>query len=158
MRSASALVTGLGAVAALLVLAGLVGLMLMARQSGRSPTLMNGGLAFVAAGFLVLLAAVSIQAAFFAGDFSGMPYFVIVGMVSLIIGFILIGVFILRSGVLPKWLGVLLVASSVLLLAANEQTSAVLFAIPFQLAIAAAGFFMLDRSRGRSSAPLSQLG
>lgn len=158
MRSASGLVTGIGAAVALLVLLGLVGLTLMARHSGRSPKLMNIGLACAAVGFLVLLAAVLIQAAFFGGNFSGMPYLVVVGMVTLIIGFVLIGIFILRSGVLPRWLGVLLVASSVLLLAANEQTSAVLLAIPFQLAIATTGYFMLNQSRVPSSAAAGQLG
>ncbi|WP_299166327.1 hypothetical protein [uncultured Arthrobacter sp.] len=146
MRAASSVVTGVGAVAALLVLIGVVGLTLIARRSGQSPKLMNAGLAFAAVGFLVLLAAVIIQAAFFGGDFTGMPYFVVVGMVALIIGFVLIGIFILRSGVLPRWVGILLVVSSALLLGANEQTSAVLLAIPFQLAVAAAGFFMWERT------------
>lgn len=148
MRTASGLVTSIGAVAALLALVGVVGLTLMARRSGRSPKLMNAGLAFAAVGFLVLLAAVFIQAVFFDGDFSGMPYLVVVGMVALIIGFVLIGIFILRSGVLPRWVGVLLVVSSALLLAANEQTTAVLLAIPFQLAVATAGFFLWRRTNG----------
>lgn len=155
MRTASGLVTGIGSVAALLVLIGIVGLTHMARQSGRPPKLMHTGLVCAAVGFLVLLAAVFIQAAFFGGDFSGMPYFVVVGMVALIIGFVLIGIFILRSGVLPRWVGVLLVMSSALLLAANEQTSAVLLVIPFQLAIASAGYFMwtAERQARDSSVP-----
>ncbi|GAB3550397.1 hypothetical protein GCM10027404_17560 [Arthrobacter tumbae] len=105
MRTASGLATGIGSVAALLVLIGIVGLTLMARHSGRSPKLMHTGLLCAAVGFLVLLAAVFIQAAFFGGDFSGMPYFVVVGMVALIIGFVLIGIFILRSGLLPRRVG-----------------------------------------------------
>ena len=58
MRSASGLVTVIGAAAALLVLVGVIGLTLMARQSGRSTRLMRVGMAFAAVGFLVLLAAV----------------------------------------------------------------------------------------------------
>lgn len=158
MRTASDLVTGISAVAALLVLVGLVGLTLMARRSGRPLKLMNAGVACAAVGFVVLLAAVFIQAVFFGGDFSGMPYLVVAGMVILIVGFVLIGLFILRSGVLPRWLGILLVASSALLLASNEQTSAVLLAIPFQLAIAAAGFFMWDRTRHKRDSRVSQFG
>lgn len=154
MRTASGVVTGIGSVAALLVLVGVIGLALMARQSGRSPRLMSVGLVFAAVGFLVLLAAVFIQAVVFGGNFSGMPYFVVTGMVVLIIGFVLIGIFILRSGVLPRSVGVFLVASSALLLAANEQTSAVLLAIPFQLAIATSGYFMWDRKRASQSIPV----
>lgn len=60
----------------------------------------------------------------------------------MITGWALIGVFIFRSGVLPRWLGIVLAASSVVLLAANEQTAAVLLVIPFGLAVAATGFFM----------------
>ena len=154
MRTASGLVTGMGSMAALLVLVGVIGLAVMARRSGRSPKLMDIALVFAAVGFLVLLAAVFIQAALFGGSFSGMPYFVVVGMVALIVGFVLIGIFILRSAVLPRWVGVFLVASSALLLAANEQTSAVLLAIPFQLAIATAGYCMWDRKRASQSIPV----
>lgn len=155
MRTASGLVTGLGSVAAILVLMGIVGLTFRARLSGRPPRLMHIGVGSAALGFLVLLAAVFLQAAFFDGDFSGMPYFVVVGMVALIIGFVLIGIFILRSEVLPRWIGVFLVVSSALLLVANEQTSAVLFAVPFQLAIASAGYVMwtADRQERKSSHP-----
>lgn len=54
-----------------------------------------------------------------------MPYFVIPGLLAVIIGFVFIGILILRSGVLPLSLGVVLVVSSVALLAAKEQTWAV---------------------------------
>lgn len=156
MRTTSVLVAGIGSFASLLVLIGVVGLALMARRSGRPPKLMKAGLALVGVGFLALLTAVFIQGAIFSGDFPGMPYFVIFGMVALFLGFVLIGIFILRSGVLPRWLGIFLIASSAMLLAANEQNSSVLLAIPFQLAIATAGYFLWHRTKQLSSFPESR--
>jgi hypothetical protein len=142
MRSATAVVSALGAAASLFILIGMAGLIVMARRSGRHRKLANAGLITVAVGFAVLLLGVLIQAVFFSGDSPWMPFFVIPGVIAVIAGFLLIGVFILRSGILPRWLGIFLVVSSVLLLAANEQTAAVLFAIPFGLAVATIGFFM----------------
>jgi hypothetical protein len=142
MRSATVLVSALGAAATLFILIGMAGLIVMARRSGRHKTLANAGLITAAAGFAILLLGVLIQAVFFSGDSPWMPFFVIPGVVGVIAGFLLIGVFILRSGLLPRWLGAFLAVSSVLLLAANEQTAAVLFAVPFGLAVAAVGFFM----------------
>ena len=142
MRSATGLVSVLGAVATVFILIGMAGLMVMARRSRRHRKLANAGLITAAAGFAILLLAALIQAVFFSGDFPWMPFFVIPGLVAVIAGFVLIGVFILRSGLLPRWLGIFLVVSSVLLLAANEQTAAVLFAVPFGLAVATVGFFM----------------
>ena len=43
---------------------------------------------------------------------------------------------------LPRWLGIFLLVSSVLLLAANEQTITVLLLIPFGLAVATVGVYM----------------
>ena len=142
MRSGTALVSVLGAAATVFILIGMAGLMIMARRSGRHTKLANAGLITAAAGFAVLLLGALIQAFFFSGDFPWMPFFVIPGLIGVIAGFVLIGVFILRSGLLPRWLGIFLVVSSVLLLAANEQTAAVLFAVPFGLAVATVGFFM----------------
>jgi hypothetical protein len=42
-----------------------------------------------------------IQALFFSGDFPGMPYIVIPALLGLVAGLLLIGIFILRSDVLP---------------------------------------------------------
>jgi MFS family permease len=142
MRSATAVVSALGAAATLLILIGMAGLMVMARRSGRHTKLANAGLITAAAGFAILFLGVLIQAVFFSGDLPWMPFFVIPGVIGVIAGFLLIGIFILRSGLLPRWLGIFLAVSSVLLLAANEQTAAVLFAVPFGLAVATVGFFM----------------
>jgi uncharacterized membrane protein HdeD (DUF308 family) len=145
MRSATGIVATLTPTAALLILIGIVGLALTARQSERFKKLIKAGLISAAAGLALLFLGALIQAAFFNGDFPGMPLFVLPGVLGAIIGFVLIGVYILRSGVLPRWLGVSLVVSSAALLAANEQTVAVLLAIPFGLAVATLGFFMWNQ-------------
>ncbi|MCO4261442.1 hypothetical protein NG697_00515 [Pseudarthrobacter sp. MDT3-26] len=115
---------------------------LLARRSGQYLKLANAGLITAAVGFILLFTGALIQTAFFAGNFPGMPYFVIPGLLAIIAGLLMIGVFILRSGVLPRWLGIFFVVSTVALLAANEQTPAVLLAIPFGLAMVAAGYYM----------------
>ncbi|MCO4249552.1 hypothetical protein [Pseudarthrobacter raffinosi] len=115
---------------------------LLARRSGQYLKLANAGLITAAVGFILLFTGALIQTAFFAGDFPGMPYFVIPGLLAIIAGLLMIGVFILLSGVLPRWLGIFFVVSTVALLAANEQTPAVLLAIPFGLAMVAAGYYM----------------
>ena len=142
MRSTTPLVSALGAAATVFIIVGMAGLLVMARRFGRHTRLANAGLITATAGFAILLLGVLIQAVFFSGDLPWMPFIVIPGVIGVIAGFVMIGIFILRSGLLPRWLGVFLVVSAVLLLAANEQTAAVLFAIPFGLAVTTVGFFM----------------
>lgn len=142
MRSGTEFVGLAGAVASLLILIGVAGLTMLARRSGGFTRLANAGLICAAAGFIWLFAGVLVQAIAFGGDFPWMPYFVIPGMLGVIAGLLLIGVFILRSGVLPRWLGILFIVSTIALVAANEQTAAVLLAVPFGLAMVAAGYFM----------------
>jgi hypothetical protein len=142
LRSATGVVPVVAPVATILTLIGIAGLTWVARQAGRYKKLANAGVIYAAAGLAVLFLGGLIQAVFFNGDFPGMPFLVIPGLLAVTTGFVLIGVFILRSGVLPRWLGIFLLVSSVLLLAANEQTITVLLAIPFGLAVATVGVFM----------------
>jgi hypothetical protein len=142
LRSATGFVPVAAAAASLLILVGVAGLALLAQRSGQHLKLANAGLVAAAVGFILLFTGGLIQAAFFAGDFPGMPYFVIPGLLAVIAGFLMIGMVILRSGVLPRWLGIFFVVSTAALLAANEQTPAVLLAIPFGLAMVAAGYYM----------------
>lgn len=74
-----------------------------------------------------------------------MPVFVVPGLVALVVGLALLGWTILRSGILPKWLGAVLLFSAVLMLGTNEQTARVLLAAPFGLVWAAAGLALLPR-------------
>ena len=142
MRTATGIVPVVAPVATILILIGIAGLTWVARMSGSHRKLAAGGVICAAAGLAVLFLGGLIQTVFFNGDFPGMPYFIIPGLLAVITGFALIGVFILRSGVLPRWLGIFLLVSSVLLLAANEQTITVLLAIPFGLAVATVGVYM----------------
>lgn len=156
MRSATGFVPLAGSAASLLILVGIAGMTLLARRSGRHRKLANTGLIAAAVGFVVLFTGALIQTAFFSGDFPGMPYFVIPGLLAVIAGLLMIGAFILRSGVLPRWLGIFFVVSTVALLAANEQTPAVLLAIPFGLAMVAAGYFMWARGGSYAATPATR--
>lgn len=158
LRSASPIVAALAPVAAVLVLAGVAGLVVMGRRSGRYTGLAAAGLLTSAAGMALLLVGGLVQAVLFDGDFPGMPFFVVPGLLGVMVGFVLIGVFILRSGVLPRWLGIVLAVATLLLLVVNEQTAAVLLAVPFGLAMAAVGTVMWaaggrshDRTAGAES-------
>ena len=153
MRSGTGFVGLAGSVASLLVLIGVGGLTMLARRSGGFTRLANAGLICAAAGFIWLFAGVLIQALAFGGDFPWMPYFVIPGMLAVIAGLLLMGIFILRSGVLPRWLGILFIVSTVALVAANEQTAAVLLAVPFALAMVAAGYFMWSGGTSYAAQP-----
>ena len=153
LRAATGIVPVAGSAASLLTLVGIAGMTLLARRSGRHRKLANAGLITAAAGFILLFAGEIIQSGFFAGDFPGMPFFVIPGLLGVIAGFLMIGLLILRSGIFPRWLGIFFVVSAVALLAANEQTPAVLLAMPFGLAMVAAGYFMLSGGGRRLAAP-----
>ncbi len=83
-----------------------------------------------------------IQALFFGGDFPLMPYFVIPGVLALIVGFVLVGIAILRAGVLPRWVAVLIIVGALAMLGANEQTARVLLMIPFGVAWVAVGYVL----------------
>ena len=83
-----------------------------------------------------------IQAIFFGGDFPLMPHFVIPGLLALVVGFVLVGIAILRAGVLPRWVAVLIIVGALAMLAANEQTARVLLMIPFGVAWVAVGYVL----------------
>jgi hypothetical protein len=156
MRSATGFVSLAGGAASLFTLLGIAGMTLLARRSGHHRKVANASLLTAAVGFIILFSGVLIQTAFFAGDYPWMPLFVIPGLLAVITGFLMIGVFILRSGVFPRWLGIFFVVSTFALLAANEQTPAVLLAIPFGLAMIAAGYFMVGGGRRPEAAPVGR--
>jgi hypothetical protein len=59
-----------------------------------------------------------------------MPQFVIPGLLAMVFGFLLVGIAILRSEVLPRWVAVLIIGGALAMLVANEQTARVLRMIP----------------------------
>lgn len=73
-----------------------------------------------------------------------MPYFVLPVLLALVVGFVLLGVVILRTGVLPRWCAALL--------GMNEQTTRVLLAIPFGVAWAVLGAVLWTRRDGAGTA------
>lgn len=153
LRTATTLVTLTGVAASLLILVGIAGMTLLARRSSQDRRLANIALLVAVTGFLVLFTVSVIQAVFYGGDFPGMPFFVVPGLLAVVAGFLMMGLFILRSGVFPRWLGIFLMVSTFFLLVANEQTPAVLLAIPFGLAMAAAGYFMVTGGARKAASP-----
>jgi hypothetical protein len=79
-----------------------------------------------------------------------MPGFVIFTLLALTVGGALLGWTVLRSRVLPRWAGVLLILGLVPLFWANEQTDSILLAIPFGLAWIAVGTLLVSKPRGRT--------
>ena len=145
MRDATTATTLLVALAALALFVGGAGLLtLIKRQNGLSWSGRLGAL-LCGLGMVALVVVATVQELFYHGDFPWMPGFVVPGMLALAVGLALVGWTLLRSSVLPTWLGVVLLASALLLLGANEQTSAVLLAIPFGLAWATTGAMLLLR-------------
>jgi hypothetical protein len=136
----------LGAV--LLFLAGLAGLVILSRHTGRFGRAGRTGVVLGVAGLVVLLLASLVQALLFAGDFVLMPYFVIPALTAVVLGFVLVGVTVLRAGVLPRWSGVLLIVGALAMLIANEQTTLVLLLVPFGLAWIAVGYLLWSRGAG----------
>lgn len=128
--------------AVVLILIGAVGLLAIVRRSGRGWRLARVGAGLAGAGTVVIVVAAAIQAWLFAGDLPHMPTFVIPGILSIVVGVIVWGTAVLRSGVLPRWVASLLVLGAVTMLAFNEQTSAVFFAIPMAVAWIATGYVL----------------
>jgi hypothetical protein len=136
-----------------LILAGMAGLALRARQTGRFGRLGWTGVVAGVFGVATLVGAILAQAVFFGGDFSLMPFFVISGGLALIAGFALVGMAVLRTGVLPLWTSVLLVASTFAMLGFNDQNARVLLGVPFALAWVAAGYILWSGGRDATGRP-----
>ncbi len=142
MRETSTLEGILMLLSLLLFVAGAAGLLVLAQRLGRVGRMGKAGIVIGAVGVAVLVVAGLIQALFFDGDFPLMPYFVIPGVLALIVGFVLLGIAILRAGVLPRWVAVLIIVGALAMLGANEQTARVLLMIPFGVAWVAVGYVL----------------
>ncbi len=142
MRESGALDGGLMLVSLLLFVAGAAGLVVLTRSIGRFGRMGRTGSIIGALGAALLVTSGLVQNIFFGGDFPLMPYFVIPGALALIAGVLLLGVAVLRAGVLPRWVAVLIIVGALLMLGANEQTARVLLTIPFGLAWVAVGYVL----------------
>ncbi len=152
MREGSLLGSALLIAAVLVLAAGVVGLVSRVRAAGRLGRIGRVGLIASAVGLVTVVVAGLIQAILFDGDFWAMPYFVIPAVLALVIGFVLLGVAILRSGVLPRWSAALLIAGTLALLGMNEQTTQVLLAIPFGVAWVVIGAVLWSQRDGAGTA------
>ena len=145
MRNATTGTSLLVALAGVMMVASGAGLLLLIRR--RSHLGLTGMLGATACGFgvVVLALATALQVLVYGSDFRWMPAFVVPGVTALAVGLALIGWTVLRSGVVPSWVGVGLLIGAVLLVGANEQTAAVLLAVPFGMAWLATGAALMLR-------------
>ncbi len=159
MRQGSPLGSALTIASVLALAAGIFGLVRHARALGRFGRIGSVGLVASGTGVVTVTIASLVQSIFFNNDFWAMPYFVIPAALALVIGCVLLGVAILRSGVLPRWAAALLIIGTLALLGMNEQNTQVLLAIPFGVAWVAVGYVLWKgdqrASAGGTSAPLS---
>ena len=142
MREGSALGSVLLIAAVLALAVGVWDLVSRARTMGGFGRLGSAGLIASAAGVVTIVIAGLVQGIFYNGDFWAMPYFVIPAALALVAGFVLLGVTIMRSGVLPRWVAALLIIATLVMLGMNEQNTWVLMAIPFGVTWAVIGYVL----------------
>lgn len=140
MREVGAQDAGLSIAGVLLIALGAAAVVARARASGRLGALGRVGVIVGLAGVAVLLIAALVQALFYGGDFPYMPLFVLPGGLALVLGFLLLGIAVLRARVLARWAGVALVIGTLAMLGFNDQNAQALLAIPFGIAWVAIGF------------------
>lgn len=152
MRPTSTLTVVVAAAAGVLMVVGLGGLALLSSRTSSGKVLARTGFVCAAAGFAVLALATVVQAALFDGDFPWMPFAVLPGVVALLAGVVLIAISAYISGVLPRWVAILLAMSGILALGMNGENAAVLLIVPLGVAVTLAGAHMCFSGR-RSPAP-----
>jgi hypothetical protein len=135
--------------ALLLVMVGAAGLVIRARNAGRFGVLGKTGAVLGAVGVALPLVGSLIQGILYDGDYPLMPYFVIPGVLALVVGFALLGIAVLRARVLPRWVALLLVVGSLAMLGFNDQNAQALMAILFGIAWMVVGYVLWS---GRSEA------
>ncbi|MDQ3029061.1 MAG: hypothetical protein M3R09_03305, partial [Actinomycetota bacterium] len=121
----SSVVEGILSLGAFLLFAiAAVALVVLVRRAGRFGKLGKAATVLALVGVCVLVIASLFQALVFDGDLPLMPYFVIPGIAALIVGFVLLAVTVLRSGVLPRWAAASLLVGALAMTGFNEQTAA----------------------------------
>ncbi len=128
--------------ALLLVVLGAAGLVIRARAAGRFGALAKTGVVVAAVGAALPVFGSLVQGILFDGDYPYMPYFVIPGVLALVVGFVLLGLAVLRAGVLPRWAAVLLLLGTLAMLGFNDQNARALMAIPNGIGWVAAGYVL----------------
>jgi hypothetical protein len=151
MRSATTGTSLLVALAGLMMFASGAGLLLLIRRHSRLGWTGVVGATACGVGVVTLAVAAGLQELLYDGDFPWMPAFVGPGVIALVAGLALVGWTVLRSRVVPPSVALSLLIGAVLLVGANEQTAAVLLAVPFGLAWLATGAALMLRRDGTSS-------
>lgn len=136
------------------VLLGLGGALLVAsvlgfgtlRRRGRLGRLGVLGCGLLVAGAAVLAAGGVFSVLFPGPSEDAMPGFVIPGFGATALGLFLVAVALFRSRLLPSWSVALVAFGVATMVFVNEQTSRVLFAIPFCLAWTVAGLVLVRGS------------
>jgi hypothetical protein len=128
--------------ALLLVVIGAAGLVIRARDAGRFGSLGKTGIVLGAVGAALPVIGSLIQGILFDGDYPLMPYFVIPGVLALVVGFVLLGLAVLQAKVLPRWTAVLLIVGTLAMLGFNDQNARALMAIPNGIAWVAVGYVL----------------
>jgi hypothetical protein len=128
--------------ALLLVVIGAAGLVIRARDAGRFGSLGKTGIVLGAVGAALPVIGSLIQGVLFDGDYPLMPYFVIPGVLALVVGFVLLGLAVLQAKVLPRWAAVLLLVGTLAMLGFNDQNARALMAIPNGIAWVAVGYVL----------------
>jgi hypothetical protein len=128
--------------ALLLVVIGAAGLVIRVRDAGRLGSLGKTGIVLGAVGAALPVIGSLIQGILFDGDYPLMPYFVIPGVLALVVGFVLLGLAVLQAKVLPRWTAVLLIVGTLAMLGFNDQNARALMAIPNGIAWVAVGYVL----------------
>ncbi len=128
--------------ALLLVVVGAAGLVIRARDAGRFGRLGKTGIILGAVGAALPVIGSLIQGVLFDGDYPLMPFFVIPGVLALVVGFVLLGLAVLQARVLPRWAAVLLILGTLAMLGFNDQNAQALMAIPNGVAWVAVGYVL----------------
>lgn len=136
-------IDGYALVGVLLLLAALVGILVLIRRAGRFGRSGAAGVTVVALAVVVLLAGSSVAR---DGRDDLMPWFVVPGVLGMFVGLVLVGIQIVRSHVLPTWMGWALMVGGALIALHNEQNTAVLFLLPVAVAWLAIGVWLLLRA------------
>lgn len=152
MRPLDSVVAALFLAAGVCTALAVTGLLLRAQAAGALGRLGQVGLLLLGVGTLLVVTALLIQQFLYGGDFPRMPVFIIPGGLALVLGFLLVAVFTLRAGTLPRWVSALLLIGTLSLLGFNEQNAQALQAIPFGLAWIGVGYALWS---GRSGQPYS---
>jgi hypothetical protein len=150
MRPQSALVNVLYAVGALALLVAVAGLMWILKRRGLLGRTGSAGLASCGLAVVVLAAGAGLQAVAHDAMEDLMPAFVLPGVALLVVGVALVAVTVLRSGLLPRSAGALLLVSACILAFVNEEDARILLLVPFALAWVVTGVLLLR------TAPLSR--